>query len=306
MRKAFVKTLTDLAARDPDVMLLTGDLGFSVFEEFAQNFPRQYLNAGLSEQCMVGMAAGLAMEGKKVFVYSIIPFIAFRALEQVRDDLCYQHLPVKLIGVGSGFVYGRLGGTHHAIDDVGVMTSLPQMTVFSPGDPLETAKITEFSMTLKGPCYVRLNRAGDPTVHTEESISAWRPGEPLRLAGNGSGIAVLAMGNALPLAVQVGQGLQSAGRACSVYSVPTLKPVDEQKFLGVLEKADTVVCIEEHVQSNGLTSLVAGLMAAHAVKGPLRSFALADEFSHSVGSQEFLQRRSGLTVENILKKIEGI
>ena len=137
MRKSFVKKITELVQRNKNIYLLTGDLGFSVFDEFKIRFPDNYINVGISEANMIGMAAGMAMCGKQVFVYSIIPFITFRCLEQIRNDLCLQNLPVKIIGVGEGLSYGTSGPTHHSIEDIGVMSSLPNLVIISPGDPLE-------------------------------------------------------------------------------------------------------------------------------------------------------------------------
>ena len=302
MRNAFAKKLLELAASDKDVMLLTGDLGFSVFEDFQKQFPKQYLNAGINEQAMIGMAAGLALEGRKVFVYSIIPFIAYRALEQIRNDLCYQKLPVKLIGVGTGMAYGRMGGTHHAIEDVGVLTSLPEMTVFSPGDPLEVQAIIEASMGLSGPCYVRLNRAGDPIVHTEQTIRQWKMGEPLKVAGEGLELVVMAMGSMIALGVDVIGDLKYG----SLYSVSTLKPVQRKAFVDILHQAKTVVVLEEHVSHGGLGSLISQIIVEEGL-GPRVIFcSLPDEFVHQAASQAYLEKHYGLTKENIIKRINHL
>jgi transketolase len=302
MRNAFAKKLSELAARDSNVMLLTGDLGFSVFEDFQKCFPKQYLNAGISEQGMVGMAAGLALEGKKVFVYSIIPFIAYRALEQIRNDLCYQKLPVKLVGVGSGMAYGRLGGTHHAIDDVGVLCSLPEMTVFSPGDPLEVETILEASMSLSGPCYMRLNRAGDPAIHTGQSIRHWKMGEPLKVTGECSELVVMAMGSALALGRDIIRDLQQG----SLYSVSTLKPVQKSAMIDILRRTKTLVVLEEHLARGGLGSLISQVMVEAGISAKVIFASLPDEFVHQAGSQLFLQKHYGLTKENIIKQIYNL
>ena len=137
MRKAFINKLTQLVSKNKDIYLLTGDLGFSLFDEFKNNFLDNYLNVGVSESNMIGMAAGLALARKQVFVYSIIPFVTLRCLEQIRNDLCYQRLPVKIIGVGEGLSYGTAGATHHALEDIAIMSALPEMTVIAPGDPKE-------------------------------------------------------------------------------------------------------------------------------------------------------------------------
>ena len=165
MRKAFVNKLTQLVNKNKDIYLLTGDLGFSVFDEFKNNFHDNYLNVGVSESNMIGMAAGLALAGKQVFVYSIIPFVTLRCLEQIRNDLCYQRLPVKIIGVGEGLSYGTAGATHHALEDIAIMSALPEMTVIAPGDPKEVECAVANSLELKGPCYIRLGKTGEPILH---------------------------------------------------------------------------------------------------------------------------------------------
>ena len=160
MRNAFVRKLTELVSNNKDIYLLTGDLGFSVFDDFKERFPENYINVGLSESNMVGMAAGMAMEGMQVFIYSIIPFITFRVLEHIRNDICEQNLPVKIVGVGEGITYATEGPTHHSIEDIGVMASLPNITVLSPGDPIEVEKLVEQTLNLNSPVYIRLGRSG--------------------------------------------------------------------------------------------------------------------------------------------------
>ena len=164
MRKAFIKKLIELARKDSDIYLLTGDLGFSVLESFQREFPERFINIGISEQAMIGVAAGLAMMGKKVFVYSILPFVTMRCFEQVRVDLCYQNLPVRLVGVGAGLNYGTAGATHHAIEDISVMRSLPNLSVLSPGSCKEVEALLDQANELKGPAYFRLSKSQDPDM----------------------------------------------------------------------------------------------------------------------------------------------
>src|SRR3990167_5486392 len=165
MRKGFVKALIELAQKDKDVLLITGDLGFNAFEPFIEKFPDQYINCGVAEQHMVGLAAGLALSGKKPYVYSIVPFLAFRALEQIRADVCYQNVNVKIVGVGGGFSYGSLGCTHVVMEDLAVMRTLPNMTVFSPSDSLETEALVHKIHETQSPTYLRLTNAGQNVVY---------------------------------------------------------------------------------------------------------------------------------------------
>src|SRR6185369_16392506 len=166
MRVAFTTTTFDLAQKNSDIMLLAGDLGYSIFENFIEKLPKQFLNTGISEQNMTGMAAGFAMEGKIPIIYSIIPFITMRNFEQIRNDICYQDLNVKIVGVGSGFSYGAYGHTHHGLEDLGILRTLANLTIISPSDPEEVAQATKWMIKHTGPVYMRLGKAGEPHLHT--------------------------------------------------------------------------------------------------------------------------------------------
>lgn len=306
MRKAFVQQLTELARSDQDVMLITGDLGFSVFEDYQKEFPKQYFNAGLCEQSMVGMAAGMALEGRKVFVYSIIPFLTYRALEQIRNDLCYQKLPVKLIGVGSGMVYGGLGGTHHGIEDVAVMTSLPGMTVLSPGDPLEVQALLAQTIKMQGPCYMRLNRAGDPFVHNAQSIKGITIGTPQKIHSSAEDVVIFTVGAMASLGQEVQKVLAQNNIPNAHYSAHTLSPVNEQSITRILEKAQLAVVLEEIIERNSFSSTLAKIKAQHDLPVKVQFFNLPNEFTHEVGNQKYLQEHYGLTQENIVEKISAL
>src|SRR5438876_9433678 len=165
MRAAFIRTLSELAEHDLRIKLIVGELGFGVVESFAERFPKQFLNAGVAEQNMTGIAAGMALSGKVVFTYSIANFPTLRCLEQVRNDVCYHNANVKIVAVGGGFAYGSLGATHHATEDLAIMRALPEMTVVAPGDPVEAEAATDAIAAHAGPCYLRLGRAGESRVH---------------------------------------------------------------------------------------------------------------------------------------------
>ena len=167
MRKAFIKTLSDLAREDKRIFLSTGDLGFLVMEEFAKEFPDRFINVGVQEANMMGMATGLALSGKTVFTYSIIPFTTARCLEQIRNDICAHNANVKIIGVGQGYSYSVHGHTHHAVDDMGILQSLPNLKIISPGDPQEVASAVKAAAETKGPVYIRLAKVGEPRRHTK-------------------------------------------------------------------------------------------------------------------------------------------
>lgn len=303
MRIAFLNKLNELAENDENIFLLTGDMGFSVLERYIEKFPDRYLNCGVAEQNMIGMACGLALQGKKVFVYSIIPFVTYRVLEQIRNDLCYQKIPVKIVGIGTGTVYGVAGGTHHAIDDIGIMTSLPDIFVFSPGDPLEVEKILDESLKLEMPCYIRLNRAGDPLINSGKNIKNFEIGKPLNVYGNSFDIVIFAVGNMLPVGLEVLRDLEKENIYGCLYSVHTLKPVNEEFICKILEKGSLIVVLEEHISRNGFSFVVSNIMARMGIYKKFLQFSLPDMFIHDVGSQEFIRTKYGLSKDNISDKI---
>jgi len=230
MRNAFIRGLTALAERDPRVVLLTGDLGFKIFDDFAARFPGRFYNAGVAEANMIGVAAGLALGGLKPFAYSIVPFATLRCFEQIRNDICYQEAPVTVVGVGGGYSYGPNGATHHSLEDIAVMRCLPGMTVVCPGDPLEAELATLAAGLHAGPLYLRLGRAGDARVH--ESPLSFSIGRAL-VVRKGSECALIATGNALPIAVAAADMLAREGMDCRVVSMHTVKPA----CAGVLRNA---------------------------------------------------------------------
>lgn len=303
MRNTFARKLTELANVDKDIILITGDLGFSVFDEFKERFPEQFLNIGLCEQSMIGISAGMALEGKKVFVYSIIPFLIYRTLEQIRNDLCYQEVPVKLIGVGSGFAYGAEGGTHHAIEDLGIMTSLPNMMVFSPGDPLEVEKIVENSLFFNQPCYIRLNKNGDPIINTKETIKFFEIGKPLMIKGQNGKITIFSTGNTLSLGLEVFEELSNKNIKSCLYSFHTLKPIFSSYIKDIIKESEIIVTIEEHFERNGIGYLISQQIVENQLTQKILNFNLTDNIKHMVGSQNFLRESYKITKSNIIKSI---
>ncbi|MCR4431958.1 MAG: transketolase family protein [Tepidanaerobacteraceae bacterium] len=300
MRKTFVNTLISLMRENKDIYLLTGDLGFSVFDDLKKDFPANFLNIGVSEANMIGIAAGLALCKKQVFVYSIIPFITFRVLEQIRNDLCYQKLPVKLVGVGGGLSYGAAGTTHHSIEDLAVMTSIPGMTVISPGDPKEVEMAVRESLKLDGPCFIRLGRNGEPILHDENFSFSIGKGIILK---RGIDICIFAIGNMLETAVEVSNILEKSNIKTEVISIHTLKPLDEKIIVNSSKNKKLIVSIEEHIETGGLGTKIADVLMKYQVYKKLIKFALPDTFVHNVGSQKYLREIFSLTPEKIASKI---
>jgi len=300
MRKAFVKKLTELVSNNKNLYLLTGDLGFSVFDEFKEQFPDNFINMGVSEANMIGVAAGMAMRGKQVFVYSIIPFVTFRVLEQIRNDLCLQNLPVKIIGVGEGITYGTSGPTHHAIEDIGVMSSLPNLTVISPGDPIEVEKLVEQSLYLDAPCYIRLGKTGEEIINSQDVSLKIGKGNVIK---EGKDIAIISTGNMLSSAIKVSMEFEKENVSSMVISLHTIKPLDETLLKEVSEKVKYIFVIEEHISSCGLGGKISFYYSQQNINVRMKCIGLPDDFIKFVGKQDFLRMKYGLDVDGIKKSI---
>ena len=298
MREAFFRSLARLAAEDQRVWLLAGDLGFGAADEFRRRFPERFLNAGVAEQNMTGVAAGLALAGKIVFTYSIANFPTLRCLEQIRNDVCYHSANVKIVAVGGGLAYGALGASHHATEDIAILRALPNMAVVAPGDPLEAEQATAAVARHAGPCYLRLGRAGEPAVHERLDFQL---GKAVRLR-SGNDLSLIATGGMLSTAVAVGRRLEQDGLAAGVWSMPTLKPLDVE---AVLEAAASglVFTLEEHSAIGGLGSAIADVLCEAGYSGAVRRIALPDAFAPCAGSAEYLRRLSGLDVESVLGRV---
>ena len=304
MRTAFIRTLTELAGKDPRVCLIVGDLGYSVIEEFAEKFPDQFLNAGVAEQNMIGLAAGMSSTGRVVFTYSIGNFGTLRCLEQIRNDVCYHNANVKVVSVGGGLAYGNLGVTHHASEDVAIMRALPNMVVVAPGDPIEAAQATRALVALDGPAYLRLGKAGEPVVHQDEP--RFELGRALTLREGGD-VTLIATGSMLVTAVAIADQLAGKGLSVRLLSMHTIKPIDRDAIAAAAAETKLVFTLEEHSVEGGLGGAVAEVMAelepGHA---PLKRIGLRPEFNKVVGDQKYLKALHGLDEEGVMKTIQPI
>jgi len=300
MRNTFVDGLVRQARIDERIFLITPDVGFSVLEKFAEEFPERYLNVGIAEQNAVGVAAGLALSGKRPYVYSMVPFVTMRCFEQVRVDVAYMKTNVVLAGIGGGLTYGPAGATHHAIEDLAIMRALPNMTVCAPGDPVEARALLEQSFSHEGPIYLRLGRNGEPNIHGKNA--GVEIGKAVKIA-DGSDVALIAAGNTLELASRVVQALKEEGRAATLLSMPTIKPFDRDAVIALLDRGMPIVTIEEHNTIGGLGSCVAEVIAESGAGARFRRIGIPDEYSHIVGGQEYLRNHFGLNPANILSII---
>ncbi|MFO0807409.1 MAG: transketolase C-terminal domain-containing protein [Gemmataceae bacterium] len=299
MRTAFIQTLCEVAAADPRVWLVTGDLGYSVLERFAAAFPDRYLNAGVAEQNMTGVAAGLALAGKIVFTYSIANFPTFRCLEQVRNDICYHNLNVKIVAVGGGLSYGSAGYTHHGVEDFAILGALPNMTVVAPGDPIETRLAVHELASSPGPAYLRLGKAGDPDVHSFEPPFAL--GKMIRLR-TGAAATVVATGSMLSTCAIAADRLAMAGLNVTLLSCPTVVPFDDDALIESVRTTRRLVTVEEH-GVGGLGSLAGEALARAGISAAFRPLRLPREAIAVAGSQAALRAARGLSVDGVMAAV---
>ena len=302
MRNAFIETLFAQAERDERIWLLCGDLGYSVLERFAQRYPNRFVNIGVAEQNMIGVAAGLALSGKIVFVYSIANFPVMRPLEQIRLDVCYHNLPVKIVSVGGGLAYGPAGYSHHAVEDLAVMRGLPNMTVLAPGDPVEAKLATEAIVKRPGPCYLRLGKAGEPVVHAEPPV--FEIGKAI-LCRQGRDITLISTGGVLQSTVAAADQLRQEGCAVRVLSMHTVQPLDEDAVESAARETGALITIEEH-GPGGLGSAVGEVLARLGQPTRFIPLRLAHTAVNHAGSQETLRTLQGLSVQGIVATAQSL
>ncbi len=307
MRDTFVRTLIELAKQDSNIELITGDLGFGVLKPFWETIPNQFTNAGIAEQHMTSMAAGMALTGKTVFTYSIGNFPTLRCLEQVRNDCAYHHANVKIVCVGGGFAYGSLGMSHHATEDLAIMRALPDVVVVAPGDTLEAAAATRAITRHPGTCYLRLGRGGEKAVHTE--LTDFKIGKALSVfntACEQADVAVFSSGATLDVACDTVGLLSKQGLCVIQYSFPTIKPLDTDTIHSCANKAKLILTIEEHNIVGGFGSAVAEVLSELDHAARLLRVGINDEYCTRVGSQQYLRDVYGLNAPAISQKVISI
>jgi len=301
LRTAFIDTLRELARVDDRIFLLTADMGYSVFETFRDEFPDRFLNTGIAEQNTIGIAAGLASRGKIVFVYSIIPFVTMRCFEQVRLDLAYNFMNVKLVGVGAGLTYGSLGSSHHALEDIAIMRSLPDMTVLCPGDPIETRELIKRSFEYEGPVYIRLGKNGEPKIHPDETRI--EIGKSITVL-EGNDLALITTSNMLETGKKWVEEWKQDGVNVSLISMPSLKPFDSSTVKNLIDKEIPIITLEEHSVIGGLGSIISQVIATTGKPVKFQQIGINDKFSHVVGGHEFQRKKFMLDKKPSLKFIE--
>lgn len=304
MRDRFVSTLIGLAKEDPNVHLVTGDLGFGVLKPFWERFPDQFTNAGIAEQNMTSFAAGMALEGKTVFTYSIGNFPTLRALEQIRNDCAYHEANVKIVCVGGGFVYGALGMSHHATEDLSIMRALPNVTVMAPSDPTQAQLATEAIYARPGTCYLRLGRGGEPDLGSTRD--GFRIGRAMPVF-DGADIALLFTGAIGDEVLQARGLLASDGIEAAVIAFPTVKPIDASTISDLAYRYPVLVTVEEHNVVGGFGGAVAEVLAELPnPRARLIRVGLDDRYSSVVGSQKYLRDVYGMSAKKIADQVREV
>lgn len=298
MRNAFSDTLVALAKADPNVLLLTGDHGYALFDAFRAQCPDQYINAGIAEQNMVGMAAGLARVGFKPFVYGLSAFVPVRVVEQIKLDIAHDNLPVVLCGDGAGFVYSHLGTSHQSTEDIACTRAIPGLKVYSPSDRFELSACMSEAYQKAASVYLRMGKADLGDVHSEpitdsiEHLRCVKAGEP-------GSVAILATGSMVRPAIELQEKYYSEA---AVWSVPSIKPLDQQAIIKLARRHKALIVCEEHSVINGLGSAVAELCSENYPVKVMR-IGVTDRFSHHCGTYAYLLREHGLDVESIYRRL---
>lgn len=304
MRDTFVKTLIELAKKDKNIELITGDLGFGVLKPYWESVPDQFTNAGIAEQNMTTLAAGMALEGKNVFTYSIGNFPSLRCLEQIRNDCAYHKANVKIVCIGGGFVYGSLGMSHQATEDIAILRALPDVVVMAPADLVEAEECTKALARYKGTAYLRLGRGGEHRIH--EKIDNFQIGKAIKVR-DGNKIAIFSTGAIFEEVKKASELLISKGLNPAIYTFPTVKPIDRALIENCARSFDIIVTCEEHNIIGGFGSAVAEIIAEmRNKKAFMLRIGIDDEYSVKVGNQQYLRKQYGIDSDAIAKKIEDI
>ncbi|GJL53184.1 MAG: 1-deoxy-D-xylulose-5-phosphate synthase [Nitrospirales bacterium] len=301
MRNAFAETVTQLAEDDTRLVLLTGDIGNHLFDTFQDRYPNRFVNCGVAEANMIGVAGGLALAGMKPLTYTIASFSTTRCLEQIRVDLCYHRASVVIVGVGAGLAYAANGATHHACEDIALLKALPEMTVVCPGDPWEVQELVRAAVAHDGPVYIRLGKKGEPVVHTDQPKMTI--GKSL-IVKPGRDVCLISTGNVLPVAMEAAALLQRRNVSTQVVSMHTVKPLEQEFLRETFSKFPTVVTVEEHSCKGGLGGSIAEWQVERQLLGTqLICIGTDDVFLHEAGGHEFARDYFGLTPHKIMNVV---
>jgi transketolase len=304
MRNALIDTIIEIDREDPSNVFITGDLGFMAVEPLIEIMGKRFINAGVAEANIIGMAAGLSKIGYKPFLYSMIPFISTRCLEQIRVTLCQNNNNAVILGVASGYSYGNQGPSHHAIEDLASMLSLPNMSVIVPADPWDVKNSLRATRNLHGPVYIRLAKVGEAVIEIKDRTFEFGKITTLK---DGKDAAILTFGEITGKCVNIARKLEKDGYSVAVYNCHTLKPFDEGKVLEIAPKIPFLFTVEQHVLHGGLASMVATtLMKNNCQPRAFVPFHIPDRYAPCCGSKEFLEDLDGLSEDKMYSKMHSV
>jgi len=296
MRNTAAKKVFEYCKKNENGFLISGDAGFGVWEDFQTQMPKQYINTGINEAAMTGLASGLALSGHKVFIYNIIPFLIMRNYEQVRVEIAYQNLPVVFIGIGSGITYAPAGMTHYSIEDIGLAKSMPNMNIISPSDPVQVQKAMDFAIKSKNPTFIRISRSGEPKVFDEDIDIT----KPLHVK-EGTDKAIIFHGSIVDEVLKAAESLEDV----AIISMPLISPFDEKEAENILKKYNKIYVVEEHFEEGGLGTVLSDFAMVKKINADINKIAIKNHYIHEIGNCDYLRKQLGIDSEAIVKKVKN-
>jgi transketolase len=301
MRTAFVNTLAELMKQHDEIVVLTADMGYSVFESLFKEFPNRTFNTGVTEQSSIGLAAGLAMSGYKVFLYAQAVFMTMRCYEQFRLDIAYQNLNVKIIGTAAGFSLNQLGVSHYALEDIGLVRLMPNVNIFTPGDAFESKWSTLKAYETKGPAYIRLTKDNLRVHKTDINIKI---SDSIKI-NDGKDASLFVSGSVLPLAYEISNDLKKMGIKISLVSCPSIRPLNFEQIINEINKTRNVFTMEEHFVNGGFGTMIAEIIADNNINSNFHRLGIFNDYPKVTGSAEFLKNKYGLSKNEIINTIKA-
>jgi transketolase len=296
MRNTAANLVYEYCKENKDGYLIAGDAGYGVWDTFQEELSEQYINPGINEAACIGLAAGMALSGHKVFYYNIIPFVLMRCYEQVRLDICYQELPVVLIGIGSGITYAPAGMTHYSVEDITIAKSMPNLNIISPSDPMQTKKAVEYAIKSNKPTYIRIARSGEPTLFDEDIDIT----KPTYLQKGSTKKAIVFHGSIIDEVVEASNELKNI----SIISLAMIAPLDEEEMKSILVQYETIYIIEEHFEEGGLGTILSDFSMVHNIDVNIVKIGIRNHYIHEIGNCHFLREKFGIDAKSIVNKVQ--
>jgi transketolase len=306
VRDSFAEQLYQEAIKNKNIYIVVADISpAGSMLKFRERFPNRFINVGVSEQAMIGIAAGLAIKGKKVFTYTIATFSLYRPFEMIRDNFCYQNLPVTVVGMGAGTIYNNLGGTHMSQEDISICRSVPNFNIISPSDPMEMRSAVSYCVKNKrrNTIYLRIGKSGEK-IFTKYALEKWKFGK-IRKIQKGYNVCIISHGILIKISFEISDALKKEKIIPEIYTAHTLKPFDSKGFQKICEKFNIIISIEDHSEIGGLGSILKEEAFNNKFQGTLLIFSLKDKFINDYGSQESLLDKHGISLKKILKKLKN-